>query len=313
MSYSEALEQQVRQMRLWESDYGTERARFFSTAMPRPEQTQMRICDMLRYAQTYFLACDLAAGLAVSSEALPNMPIGHDTLSYRTGWLWLEDPLTIEGLRLWDDRDHDDALLRAIAWSESFMEPSGRVYATFHGPIESTARPHGISLFGFFECGHGDHAPNPELIHFDTWSFGVLIEDLGPDLTEWMELNKSQLLVLFVRRFFVSFSLFVAQKIVIFETLRAERHARKRLEHQGWSDEPLVRVVRLRRTDHLSSSPESSEPVEWSCQWVVRGHWRQQFYPSKHANQPIWITPYVKGPEDKPLKPPRATIFAVVR
>jgi|SRR5580765_4718994 len=309
--YSEALEQQVHQLGLWESNYGVNRARAVSAGMPKPEQTQMMIVEMLRNAQTYFVACDLAAGLAASTESLPNTVIGHDTLPHQTGWLWLEQPLTIEGLHLWDERDHKDAQLRAVAWTESFIQPTGRVYTAFQGPAPEDC-PHGLGLFGFFECGHNDHQPSPELIHFDTWLLGDRLEHLGPDLTGEYELDQTQLLVLFVRKFFLSFSLFAAQKIVTFESLHLERHAKRRLAHQGWSSDPLVRVVKLRRADHSASSSESSES-EWSCQWIVRGHWRQQFYPSKHTNHPLWITPYVKGPEDKPLKPPRATVFAVVR
>jgi hypothetical protein len=111
-----------------------------------------------------------------------------------------------------------------------------------------------------------------------------------------------------------SFWLFVGQKILVTRGAVPERHARKRVERAGWQSSPVVRVVQLRRREtQCQHSASAVSAAEWSCQWVVRGHWRQQFYPSKHANQPIWITPYVKGPDDKPLKPPRATVFAVVR
>jgi hypothetical protein len=31
------------------------------------------------------------------------------------------------------------------------------------------------------------------------------------------------------------------------------------------------------------------------------GHWRKQWYPSQERNVPIWISPYVKGPDGAPL------------
>jgi hypothetical protein len=34
---------------------------------------------------------------------------------------------------------------------------------------------------------------------------------------------------------------------------------------------------------------------------VVRGHWRNQWYPSLNARRPLWIAPYLKGPDDAPL------------
>jgi hypothetical protein len=34
---------------------------------------------------------------------------------------------------------------------------------------------------------------------------------------------------------------------------------------------------------------------------MVRGHWRNQWYPSLNAHRQRWISPYVKGPEDEEL------------
>jgi hypothetical protein len=113
---------------------------------------------------------------------------------------------------------------------------------------------------------------------------------------------------------FGALCLFVSQSILVASEQPVERHLRKRLEREGLQHDPVVRVVELRRREHIGGkhAVESVER-EWSCQWVVRGHWRQQPYPKAGVIRPLWITPYVKGPEDKPLKPPRATVFAVVR
>lgn len=77
--------------------------------------------------------------------------------------------------------------------------------------------------------------------------------------------------------------------------------------------EPVVRAVTLRRlrTEHPGLSMQ--QQVEWTQRWVVSAHWRQQWYPTLQDHRPVLIQPYVKGPEDKPLKPPRAKVFAVVR
>jgi hypothetical protein len=114
-------------------------------------------------------------------------------------------------------------------------------------------------------------------------------------------------------RLWASFCLFTSQRILAYSSVQVERHVRKRVARAGWEPSRLVRVVKLRRKEQMADARKTGEPADWSCQWVVRGHWRQQFYPRQQHNRPIWITPYVKGPEDKPLKPPRATVFAVVR
>jgi hypothetical protein len=40
---------------------------------------------------------------------------------------------------------------------------------------------------------------------------------------------------------------------------------------------------------------------------------RRQYYPASKAHKPQYIAPYVKGPRDKPLKPPVSQLFVVKR
>lgn len=72
-----------------------------------------------------------------------------------------------------------------------------------------------------------------------------------------------------------------------------------------------VRVIRLRRSEHKPTNGESE--VEWSHRWLVNGHWRNQPYgPGKMERKLIWISPYVKGPDDKPFVP-KTDIYRVDR
>lgn len=56
-------------------------------------------------------------------------------------------------------------------------------------------------------------------------------------------------------------------------------------------------------TPRLRTGARASNPVgrEYSHRWVVRGHWRRQWYPSQNRHVPIWITDYVAGPAEKPI------------
>jgi len=76
--------------------------------------------------------------------------------------------------------------------------------------------------------------------------------------------------------------------------------------------EPICHVITLRKTIHDHVEGEESF-VEWSHRWLVRGHWRQQYFPSSNTHAPVWISPYVKGPEDKPFKTPLPTVYAVTK
>lgn len=75
-----------------------------------------------------------------------------------------------------------------------------------------------------------------------------------------------------------------------------------------------VRVVRLR---HLVESEKqgltSGSGVEYSHQWLVSGHWRNQpCGPGGLERKLIWVSPHVKGPSDKPLIL-KETVKALVR
>lgn len=47
---------------------------------------------------------------------------------------------------------------------------------------------------------------------------------------------------------------------------------------------------------------DDQEPTRvYSSRWVVRGHWRRQWYPSENRHRPIWISTYIAGPEGAPI------------
>lgn len=136
------------------------------------------------------------------------------------------------------------------------------------------------------------------------WMFGESIEQTLPHADD-------SELALKVVSFMGAMFLFLNQRILRYTNERPDRATRRRMP--VFESEPVIRVVSLRRVNYQHKDSTEHEAVEWSCQWLVRGFWRNQWYPSLGNHQPKWIAPYIKGPADKPLKQPRADIFAVVR
>lgn len=66
-----------------------------------------------------------------------------------------------------------------------------------------------------------------------------------------------------------------------------------------------MRFIDLRRarTEPFDRSGEGSadRTREYRHRWIVRGHWRNQYYSTRGDHRPIWIAPHFAGPEDKPL------------
>lgn len=77
-----------------------------------------------------------------------------------------------------------------------------------------------------------------------------------------------------------------------------DRATIRRMRREDRDPEP-VRVIALRRRAVGQASVGSDR--EYHFQWIVRGHWRQQWYPSMELHRPVWIAPHIKGPEDAPL------------
>jgi hypothetical protein len=120
-----------------------------------------------------------------------------------------------------------------------------------------------------------------------------------------------------IARFIVCAGTFFRQRLAIVEQARAERHARKRIAAAGWSGEPVVSVVHLREREKRPAAGETAMGTgrdrTYRHRWIVQAHTRQQWYPSLETHLPILIGPYIKGPEDKPLKPRTTPIFMVDR
>lgn len=72
-----------------------------------------------------------------------------------------------------------------------------------------------------------------------------------------------------------------------------------------------VQIINLRTLARDDTEPRKQEGTrEYHHRWVVGGHWRQQACgPGRKQRKPVFILPYVKGPEDAPLKTERVNVW----
>lgn len=122
------------------------------------------------------------------------------------------------------------------------------------------------------------------------------------------------------RRFLTALMLIATQPgVATVDEHRPPRAVARRSERKGRSSR--VRIVYLRRLpktdtpdhDDVDDDGVVSKGVDWSCRWVVRPHFRSQPYgPGRTLRRTILVGPYVKGPDDKPLRTP-VEVKAVVR
>jgi hypothetical protein len=222
-------------------------------------------------------------------------PLKDTDLLTERGFLWLPRPFATI------DVHGKETSFRAIGWH--------RMEFTLHGgedADEVTRKNGGVMLFLFHAVGDPDEyegtAPDPGppgtllLDHMMPWEFGLTYK--APEHVRQDVLKPIQVLWRLL-----------AQQIVTRTAQRPTRHVRRRLAKAKMPERDIV-VVRLRRPK--GDAPEGQEPrtVEWTHRWLVSGHWRQQWFPSLSLHRQIWISPFVKGPEDKPLEVRKARVFS---
>lgn len=154
------------------------------------------------------------------------------------------------------------------------------------------------TLRPMFEDLQRRHGPMPKLgLSFYTiWRFG----EGGPQNTRGNELFQQ------VQTFFR----LTQQTITTSQQIKLQRATRRRAQRAG-EPEKTVTVIRLRRAKHPTD--HEGEPVEWSHRWVVRGHWRNQWFPSTKTHRQIFIHDHIKGPDDKPLRITERRAFELVQ
>ncbi len=160
-------------------------------------------------------------------------------------------------------------------------------------------------------CAHDERSGGIPLLFVD-WAIGESLEEAASRLTNSVP-DGAESAAVETLALFYTFCAFVKQRILTASPEAPDRATRRRLNKSEHADrsESLIRVVQLRRSERQTHSALDSDGVEWACQWIVKGHWHKYHHSDGVRSQ--WILPYVKGPEDKPLKSPGATVFAVVR
>lgn len=101
---------------------------------------------------------------------------------------------------------------------------------------------------------------------------------------------------------------FMSQEIAAIEHPHTRKTTARMLMRRQLRADPLT-LIRLRRR---ARGVDQGTSFEYSHRFVVRGHWRRQWYPSEQRHRSIYIRPFIKGPDDAPLLA-REHVIGVVR
>lgn len=264
--------------------------------------------SFLRMADTFAWERDVTNATLLASKTVPGTSrVTRETApASGVGWWWFDRPCSTGSRALLYGPGADDAI-----WFEAFSTVSDAVqYARDQGRHSPEQLIENEQLL---------RSRRIELISMFNWSmrFNSTISDLAEAINETPHTTPHQQAVasgmIELTRFFLAGCAWLQQRIITMGSGHIERHRRKQLARENNVQLPSdVKVVQLRRTESQPHQHnENGDAVDWSCRWIVNGHWRNQ--PYKDKRELIYIMPYVKGPEDKPLKVPTHTVYAVNR
>lgn len=114
-------------------------------------------------------------------------------------------------------------------------------------------------------------------------------------------------------RFVFALFHFMAHRLADTQRHIPDRSVRRRAEQNHQAVPAWLTVVTLRRVQPQDAKETRGNAPTRSCRWIVRGHWRNQWYPAERQHRARFIHAYVKGPADLPLKPLTFKLFKAVR
>lgn len=282
----------------------------WNATMPPPYFQQVQQA-MLHNAVPYFVAPEVATLVEHAAKTFQAEALRPDDLPTPTGFVVLPEPFRIT------DRHGKTISFRAFTWHPAL----GRDFSVEVTKTDKRQGQEGIvitlyshlldkddywnEVFADYDdimaSGGTGGLPLYCLVYWSPWIFG------DADILKF-EPHTATLFGLIQ-----CFWRLAMQTITEVAPQRAPRGQRKRAEREGMKHGEDVLLVRLRRKHH--DAPEGHEPknVEWSYQWIVTGHWRNQWFATQQTHRQIWINPFVKGPEGKPLKTHKLRVVEFVR
>ncbi len=293
--YSDALDAQVELFNYWsqEQNRGLYEYALVDNGMDRGQASLLIdwAIDILTVGEPYYVSPVICELLFEAAKSIPrSWRLTEDALLTPSGFLWLKTPF---------HTPEEDGPIVALGWATIALTSQGRyLLPSAEAPGERAV------IIGYFEQLEVVPAV-PMNVYL--WKFGGDLSEIPTDVKRPQQAN--QLCCLFA-----TLMTFLQQRILVSFKFYADRGTRRRAEKamkRPPSDE--IQVVMLRSIERRTGEGEHRD-VEWACRWPVRSHWRNQPYGpagQKHY-RPKWIAPYIKGPEDKPLRHPER-LFAVVR
>ena len=327
MDYMYALEQRLRWLNWSKSPEALEEMKLM------PERSFLTYQSILEQGDTFYMNKRFCELVDLARRTIPDeLKFETDWMISPKGFMWLEDPFEIPKpiMSLEPDVKAVDRIasmrISAIGWErvpETYIDHANRHEKPFILKTLGDLMVPGAYQFVCF-LNYRQFNPNAGP-GFGMWSYFVVnpgsvvlerihrFEKNSINSVESAQYDEGRVTdVLHEIRWIYTAMHLMSQKLAATNTQQAQRPARRRMQKAKAPFVPIVKVITLRRLEQ-KGTPGPGREVDWQYQWPVSQHWRNQYYPSTGEHRWVWIEEYVKGPPDKPFKPPQLKIFKAER
>lgn len=290
------------------------------------------IVSSVKNSDCYFVKDEMTDLILFASRKLDDTDIADLSICPSDmGFVYFEKPLPITDVR------GRTMLIHIFLWKKIFSEDGKKMAVTFSAWNDSDRQPDEVAkdmltvkegkqnlkeylaLLGKFHWIHMGSIQQGQVIGSETKPLSeedieetrritFNQETLEPLSDEEWEKYKAEVLTEPTNstRLLYAYWLLMTQTLTSVSKERGDRAQRRRMEREKLPTEVVVVQFRKRRYINADTDETHEEnAVEWSHRWIVGGHWRWQPYKDPVSKgvikKRIWISPYVKGPEDKPL------------
>lgn len=317
--WKQAYDSQMETWRWCRSDFGQEwRLKHFQDNAANLQSTTVDLLRMgyateeakILHADPFFISREMCEVIAAASETFEPEPLLATDFLTDCGFVYFAETYKMP------DRWSQDTYLGGFSWSPMVAVPEAAPLEQIDPSVDPRniegAHQSGMMLT-LYAVGRRETWPTgwpdpPRRLpmHHTPWWYGMPLEgnevDENGDPTgvqTWWKVVQTALRLM-------------QQRITVRHEEQPDRAMRRRGTGRGFHERKVV-VVKLRREkgDHVTHGPESE--ANYSHRFIVSGHWRWQPYPSEGVHRQIWISPYVKGPEDQPLVIRPKRVFSLVR
>ncbi|MBE3206715.1 hypothetical protein IHE48_38500 [Frankia sp. CH37] len=273
-------------------------------------QAAQILCDneyrRLRDATLYYVAADMTELAVTAGESLPNFHLEPEDVPSPTGFVVFAEPI---GSYVSSDADPPERIpIVAASWGpfSAAHLPRGGVWVTHYAPTDFPA----IERMALQRIGRPMREHERTRLHAGTgpltWDNETVL-GYGGDLQASFKPGDSHsgpgdTIAPWIQTLRATWLLMNQPSILEVDDLPQDRAAARRARRDGLAASP-VRLLHLRRATRNQGAPDGESAARaYTCRWMVRGHWRQQWYPTRGVHRPLWINPHLKGPDGKPLR-----------